>query len=217
MYSFGARSDFAVMDEPFYAAYLARSGALHPMRDDILKHHETDPDKVALACSKAGSPHLYMKHMPHHMLDGFPMEWASDCVNIHLIRHPARVIASYAAKREAPTLEDIGFRQQADLYERIGGLIIDSTDIRADPEGMLRDLCRAIDLVFDPAMLHWPEGPRPEDGAWAAHWYGAVHRSTGFAQAEGPLPKVDAQSEAVLAQALPFYQMLSANKLSRPC
>jgi len=217
MYSFGARSDFAVMDEPFYAAYLARSGALHPMRDEILKHHETDPDKVALACAKAGSPHLYMKHMPHHMLDGFPMEWAADCVNIHLIRHPARVIASYAAKREAPTLEDIGFRQQAELYERIGGLIIDSTDIRADPEGMLRDLCRAIDLVFDPAMLHWPEGPRPEDGVWAAHWYGAVHRSTGFAQAEGPLPKVDAQSEAVLAQALPYYQMLSANKLSRPC
>ena len=217
MYSFGARSDFAVMDEPFYAAYLARSGALHPMRDDILKHHETDPDKAALACAKVGSPHLYMKHMPHHMLDGFPMEWAADCVNIHLIRHPARVIASYAAKREAPTLEDIGFRQQAELYERIGGLIIDSTDIRADPEGMLRDLCRAIDLVFDPAMLHWPEGPRPEDGVWAAHWYGAVHRSTGFAQAEGPLPKVDAQSEAVLAQALPYYQMLSANKLSRPC
>lgn len=213
MYSFGARRDFSVMDEPFYAAYLARSGAVHPMRDAILKHHETDPEKVASMCAGAGSPHLYMKHMPHHMLDGFPMDWAMDCVNIHLIRHPARVIASYTAKREAPTLEDIGFRQQAELYEKIGGLIIDSTDIRADPKGMLRSLCEAVDLAFDPSMLAWPAGPRPEDGIWAKHWYGAVHRSTGFAQAEGPLPKIDGDSKAVMDQALPFYESLFERRM----
>lgn len=201
------------MDEPFYAAYLDRSGELHPMRDDILEHHETDPEKVARACTEDGSPHLYMKHMPHHMLDGFPMEWAKDCVNIHLIRHPARVIASYRAKRDVPTLDDIGFRQQAELFDQIGGLVIDSTDIRANPEGMLRTLCGAIDLPFDPAMLHWPKGPRAEDGIWAAHWYGAVHRSTGFAQAEGPLPELDPQSETVLAQAMPYYEALLKKKI----
>lgn len=213
MYSFGARADFLVMDEPFYAAYLNRSGALHPMRDDILKHHETDLEKVARACTKGGSPHLYMKHMPHHMLDGFPMEWVKGCVHIHLIRHPARVIASYRAKRDVPTLADIGFRQQAELFDQIGGLVIDSTDIRADPEGMLRTLCDAIDLPFDPAMLQWPKGPRAEDGIWAAHWYGAVHHSTGFAQAEGQLPELDDKSGAVLAEAMPFYEALLEKKL----
>ena len=213
MYSFGARRDFSVMDEPFYAAYLERSGALHPVRDEILKHHETDPEKVALSCAGTGSPHLYMKHMPHHMLDGFPMGWAKDCVNIHLIRHPARVIASYTAKRKAPTLEDIGFRQQIDLYEKIGGLIVDSTDIRADPETMLRRLCHAIDLAFDPAMLIWPAGPRSEDGVWATHWYGAVHHSTGFADAEGPLPKIVGQSKGILDQAMPYYQTLFRKRM----
>ncbi len=208
MYSFGARKDFAVMDEPFYAAYLAASGAIHPMRDAIIKHHETDPEKVAAACSVQGKPHLYMKHMPHHMLDGFPMGWAKECVNIHLIRHPARVIASYAAKREAPTLEDIGFRQQVELYQKIGGLIIDSTDIRADPKGMLQRLCEQIGLTFDPAMLSWPAGPREEDGVWAAHWYGAVHESSGFAEAEGALPEIDGPNRAVLDQAMPYYQSL---------
>jgi len=213
MYSFGARRDFSVMDEPFYAAYLARSGAMHPMRDDILKHHETDPERVASMCAGAGSPHLYMKHMPHHMLEGFPTDWAVDCVNIHLIRHPARVIASYTAKREAPTLEDIGFRQQVELYEKIGGHVIDSTDIRADPEGMLRKLCAAINLEFDPAMLRWPAGPRPEDGVWAKHWYGAVHRSTGFAQAEGSLPEIRGQNKTILDQAMPFYEMLFQQRM----
>lgn len=205
MYSFGNRADFAVMDEPFYAAYLAATGVNHPMRAEILAAQDTDPAKVAALCAQPGRPHMYMKHMPHHMLDGFPMEWAKACVNIHLIRHPARVIASYAAKREAPSFADIGFGQQTALYDQIGGLVIDSADIRADPEGMLRKLCKAIDLPFDPAMLSWPAGARPEDGVWASHWYGAVHKSTGFAGAEGPLPKLSGDEELLLEESLPHY------------
>ncbi len=36
MRSFGARPDTAVIDEPFYAAYLAATGLEHPMRDEVL-------------------------------------------------------------------------------------------------------------------------------------------------------------------------------------
>ena len=67
-------------------------------------------------------------------------------------------------------------------------VVLDSADIRRDPEGMLRKLCDAIGLSWDPSMLSWPEGGHPDDGVWAPHWYGAVHRSTGFAPAEGDLP-----------------------------
>jgi hypothetical protein len=209
MYSFAARGDFTVMDEPFYGAYLAATGAEHPMRREILGHHETDPEKVAASCvALVSTPHLYMKHMPHHMVPGFPINWAKDCVNIHLIRHPVRVIASYSAKREEPSLDDIGYVQQARLFGQIGGLVIDSTDIRADPERMLRALCDGISLPFDPAMLHWPAGPRPEDGIWARHWYGAVHRSTGFAGAEGDMPKLDARGTALADEAMPYYETL---------
>lgn len=213
MYSFGNRADFTMMDEPFYAAFLARTGDDHPMADEIIAAHETDPVRVGEMCSRPGAPHLYMKHMPHHMLDGFPMGWAEDCANIHLIRHPARVIASYTAKREEPDFEDIGFSQQAALYDRIGGLVIDSADIRADPDAMLRKLCDAIGLPFDPAMLSWKAGPRPEDGIWASHWYGAVHQSTGFAGAEGPLPDLDGAAAALLDRALPYYDKLYEQRL----
>lgn len=214
MYAFGARADFTVMDEPFYAAYLAETGMDHPMAKDIIATHESDPARVAALCEQDGTPHLYMKHMPHHMIDGFSMEWAQACVNVHLIRHPARVIASYAAKREAPTLEDIGYAQQAALYRRLGGVVIDSTDIRANPEGMIHALCREIGLHFDPAMLRWPAGPRTEDGIWAQHWYGAVHQSTGFAGAEGPLPEISKDLQPILEAALPYYLGLLSKKLS---
>ena len=76
MYAFGNRSDCAVWDEPFYAPYLAVTGLDHPMRDAILAAHETDPAKVAARCAGAipdGKRHFYMKHMPHHMGDGFPL------------------------------------------------------------------------------------------------------------------------------------------------
>ncbi len=216
MYSFGARRDMTVMDEPFYAPYLAASGVDHPMRDDILRAHETDPVAVAAICASEPrtTPHRYMKHMPHHMLPGFPMGWARDCVNIHLIRHPARVIASYAAKREAPTLDDIGFVQQARLFDALGGLVVDSTDIRADPEAMLRRVCDRIGLPFDPAMLRWAAGARTEDGIWASHWYGAVHASTGFAGAEGDLPELSGDDADLAAQAMPFYERLWQQRLT---
>lgn len=216
MYAFGNRTDCAIWDEPFYAPYLAATGRDHPMRDAIIAAHETDPEGVAVRCAGPipdGKDHFYMKHMPHHMLPGFPLDWAKDCVNIHLIRHPARVIASYGAKRSEMTLDDIGFPQQAALYDKIGGLVIDSADIREDPAGMLEKLCDTIGLPFDRAMLSWPAGPRAADGIWAAHWYGAVHQSTGFAGAEGPLPDLPPAQAALAEQAMDHYAALARHKL----
>jgi hypothetical protein len=217
MYAFGARADFAVWDEPFYAAYLARTGAMHPLFKDVIAKGEPDPVKVAARCSgpiPEGKSHFYMKHMPHHMCADFPLNWAVKCANVHLIRHPARVISSYAAKREQVTFDDIGFRQQFDLYDKIGGVIVDSADIRDDPHGMLKALCAAIDLPFDPAMLHWPAGGHKDDGPWASHWYCAIHKSTGFAGPEGPLPDLTVSEAEICAKAMPFYDKLAQQKLS---
>ena len=216
MYAFGNRADFAIWDEPFYAPYLAATGADHPMRDEIVEAHETDPMKVAQRCLDtipAQKTHFYMKHMPHHMIEGFPLDWAKDCINVHLIRHPSRVIASYGVKRDEMTLADIGYVQQAVLYDQIGGIVIDSSDIRAAPEKMLKKLCAAISLPFDPAMLNWETGPRSDDGIWAKHWYNAVHQSTGFAGAEGPLPVLDSAQEKMRHLAMPHYEKLAQHKL----
>ena len=216
MYSFGARKDCAVVDEPFYAAYLAATGLDHPMKQAILAAQSTDPARVVaqITGSVPGEKaHFYQKHMTQHMLPDVPRVWMRGMANVFLIRHPARVIASYAAKRENPTLEDIGFRQQAELFDEVNSwqgspVVIDSTDIRKDPEKMLKRLCRAIGLPFSSDMLHWPRGGHPEDGAWAPHWYGSVWNSTGFAGAEGPLPAVPERLQGVLEQAMPYYNRL---------
>jgi hypothetical protein len=217
MYSFGNRADMAAWDEPFYPAYLSETGIDHPMRDAIVATGETDPHKVAARCAgpvPGSKSHWYMKHMGFHMCEGFPLEWASDCINIHLIRHPARVVASYVQKRENPTLQDIGFAQQAVLYDRFPGPVIDSADIRENPERMLTALCATIGLPFDRAMLSWPQGPKSFDGIWAAHWYNAVHRSTGFAGPETALPTAPKDTADLIDRAMPYYEKLKANALT---
>jgi len=221
MYAFAQRSDCAVVDEPFYAAYLSRTGLIHPMREDIIASGETDYDAVIAAClapAPGGKLHFYQKHMTQHMLPCIDRDWLAGVTNVFLIRHPARVIASYAAKRESPSLDDIGFRQQADLFEHVRALgqtpiVIDSADIRDDPKRALTTLCETLGLPFDPAMLSWPAGGHARDGIWAAHWYGAVHRSTGFADPEGPLPGLDDAGAALAATAMPYYQDLARHRL----
>ncbi|WP_246594354.1 HAD family hydrolase [Mameliella sediminis] len=222
MYSFGARADCGVWDEPFYAAYLARTGLKHPMRAEILAAGDPDPNHIARragAPAPMGQAHFYLKLMTHHVLEGDSLDWAADATHVFLIRDPARVLASYSAKRENPTLEDIGFAQQSAIFDEVRArgwryAVIDSFDIRRAPEPALRALCGAIGLPFDPAMLTWPAGGHPDDGVWAPHWYDAVHRSTGFAGAEGPLPVVDPALVAVHKAALPHYQRMKAETLS---
>jgi hypothetical protein len=62
MYAFAARPDFAVMDEPFYAAYLAQTGLDHPMRAEILASQPTETNAVIEQISgtiPGQKPHLY--------------------------------------------------------------------------------------------------------------------------------------------------------------
>ena len=110
MYSFAARGDCTVVDEPLYAAYLAKTGVRHPMQDAILRSQPNDANAaISTMLEPISTPFQYQKHMTHHMTDAVPVAWMRDVRNVFLIRHPARVIASYAAKREAPTLDDLGF------------------------------------------------------------------------------------------------------------
>ena len=184
MRSFGNRADCAaVMDEPFYAAFLAASGKEHPMRAEVLAAQPQDWRAVARACASgevAAGRILYQKQMTHHMLPEFGLDWMDVVDHAFLIRAPERVVASYAARREEVAVEDLGFGRQAELFDRVAQRlgtappVVDAEAVRADPAGVLRRLCAALGLGFDTGMLAWPAGPRASDGVWAAHWYAAV-------------------------------------------
>lgn len=221
MRSFGARTDCAVWDEPFYAPYLLATGRDDPGRDDILSAHESDPEKVAQDCLKdTGTAYYFQKHMPLHMCAEFALDWAKSAAHFFLLRHPRRVIASYIKIRPDPVLHDLGFRAQRRLYEALTDItgapppVIHSENILKNPKTALMALCAALDIPFDEAMLSWPAGLKPEDGVWAPHWYGNVISSTGFAPFNPDMPTLDARYDKILAACEADYAVMAQKALN---
>jgi len=221
MRAFENRPDTTVVDEPFYAAFLAGTGLKHPMWEDVLKSQPTDWRDVAAALTgPCPTPVFYQKHMTHHMLPDIGTAWMAACTNVFLIRHPHDVVASYREKHDEVSLEAIGVPQQTRLFDqeadRLGRAptVIDSADVSAAPEPMLRALCSAVGIAFTDRMLSWPQGRRASDGVWAPAWYDQVEQSTGFVtRAKSAPPELPAHLKAIADAARPYYERLATWKL----
>ena len=222
MRSFENRADTVVVDEPFYACYLHRTGMDHPMREEVIASQPTEWQTVAqtLAADLEGVDIIYQKHMTHHMLKEIELGWTSALQNCFLIRDPEYVVKSYSSKRDTISQDDIGIRRQLELYEEISSItgqdipVIDATRFLADPEAALRCLCERLAIPFSADMLHWPSGRRASDGVWAPHWYEAVEQSTGFRPADTPTVTLTANQQAIADEAREYYQVLLAKSLA---
>lgn len=187
--SWGNRPDTFVCDEPLYGHYLLRTGLPHPGANEVVRCHETNWRKVVSWLTgdvPEGKKIFYQKHMTHHLLPEIDRGWLGRVTNAFLIREPREVIVSLAKVLPEPRLEDTGYPQQLEIFEWVrretGRVppVVDARDVLEAPERLLRLLCGALGVEFLPAMLSWPQGPRPTDGVWAKHWYGAVLQSTTF-------------------------------------
>jgi hypothetical protein len=189
MRSWGNRPDTVVWDEPFYAHYLHATGRDHPGADEVIATGETNWRTVVQQLTGEVPEEksiFYQKQMTHHLLPQIDRAWLGAMTNCFLLRDPRDVIVSYIKKNNDPTLEDIGFVQQAEIFDwvrtRSGAVppVIDARDVLESPRKILELLCSAVGVEFSEAMLSWPPGLRETDGIWAKHWYGEVATSTTF-------------------------------------
>ncbi|HTG79510.1 MAG TPA: HAD family hydrolase [Sphingomicrobium sp.] len=223
MRSFGSRSDTFVSDEPFYGAYLKATGDLQPMADQVMASMDCDWASVARTMAgpcPTGAPIWYQKHMAHHMVGPIAHDDLPSLTHAFLIRDPARVVASYAAKRVAVRPDHLGVERQVEFFEReadrLGRAppVVDSADILANPEGVLSRLCREIGIEWDPAMLLWQAGLRETDGIWASHWYDAVAASTGFGPPDQGQVELDDDARRVADTCRPYYERLAEHRIT---
>lgn len=224
MRSWENRNDCSVVDEPFYAAYLADTGLDHPCRKQILLTQSTDYGKVIeeLTLNPVNTPLQYQKHMTHHIPKGMSMDWSAPFKHCFLIRDPAQVIASYLQKMPTIDEDSIGISRQAQLYEQITEVtgsppaVIDSNDVLQNPQQVMTKLCHVLGVDFpEQAMLNWPTGRRSSDGIWADHWYHNVEQSTGFGQYQPTQPQLTGEHLA-LAEAMQVHYRKLAQLRIRP-
>ncbi len=219
MYSWRQRPDTTVIDEPLYAHYLTVEDRGHPGIDAVLSTQSDDADAIIreVILGPCDTPVLYIKQMAHH-LRGIDRTHLARTENILLVRHPREMLASLSVQLPHCELADTGLVEAVELLDAIvaeGGqpVVIETQALLQDPAGVLAQVCERIGLIFDPVVLSWPPGPKPEDGSWAPHWYANVHESTGFAPYKASDRALPDQVKPVLDDAMPLYERLAAYAL----
>lgn len=215
MYSFAQRSDTQVIDEPLYAHYLQYTGIEHPGNAEILEAMETDGEQVmkGLFNSPTGyvKPLVFLKQMAKHLV-GLSEAWLLKGENIFLIRDPKSVIVSFAKVTE-PTFEEVGIKQQYDLYQYLveqgkQPIVLDGREILRNPRAILQQVCERLNIPFEDTMLQWKDGAILEDGVWAKYWYKNVHNSTGFKPYKASNEALSSEYEGLWKECKPYYDFL---------
>ncbi len=217
MRSWGNRPDAVVVDEPFYAFYLKKTGLNHPMAAEVIASQPTEWQAVVdslLAPVPAGKSIFYQKHMTHHFLPEVGRDWLSEVLNVFLIRDPREMLLSLDEKTPRPSLMDTGYPQQLEIFEWVRKNtsqpcpVIDSRDLLMDPRSVLSMLCEVLGIPFMESMLSWPPGRRETDGVWADHWYGNVEKSTGFQPYRPKTGEIPRHLSTLMDECLPYYQKM---------
>lgn len=215
MYSFAQRKDTKVVDEPLYAHYLSSTNAseYHPGAREVLNHMENDGKKVVEQMYQENEkPVIFFKQMAHHLVN-IDLNFLDDVQNIILTRDPEEMLTSYTEHIESPGIDDVGYLKQYELMTHLQKrgqkpIVLLAKEILKNPKQKLSLLCKRLDIPFDPAMLKWKRGPRPEDGIWAKYWYKSVHNSTEFAPYSPKNAKVPDELMPLLEECRPVYNEL---------
>ena len=218
MYSFAQRSDTRVLDEPLFGHFLKHTGVDRPSRDEVLRTMPTSKrEALATIASGPSDDVLFLKHMANH-LEG--LNWndvdGPDHRHVILTRHPDGVLPSYRAHIDRPTLLDLGYAHQHRILNHAGerAVVVTAESLFAQPETTLRALCNALDLLWQPGMLTWKKGGRPEDGVWAQYWYEGVHQSNGWEPRELQHGEVPESLAELRETCLQHYLALQARALT---
>jgi len=216
MRSFENRSDTEVYDEPFYAYYLHKTKLNHPMKNKIINHYPVLQNEVIklITSNNKNKKIFYQKHMTHHIIKNTKLDWINKGHNCFLIRHPAKVINSYIKKNSLINIDDIGFKKQYEIFNKIKKnklkyIIVNADNILKTPNNTIRKLCKNLNIRFSKKMLSWPKGKRNSDGIWSKVWYKNVKLSNTFSKYKNENIYVPKKYKKIYEESLKYYNEMN--------
>ncbi len=206
------RGDHIVFDEPYSTYYYFGADAPSSRFDSVLP--DSEPAQITAKLTEAATrSRVFVKDMAYQAGPLLEPGFLGRFVNTFIIREPTSALASFARRWPDLTEEEAGYSRLLQAYEIASSLgapppVIDSDDLRADPVGIVRAWCDAVDLAFMESALSWPPGMQPQWSLWA-DWYDGVAASTGFLPPDTQPPSVDdARLNRLADRCRPIYERL---------
>lgn len=210
------RDDITVRTEPFSIAYYDGP--------EQRSHHYpvTEPDLTfdrVLENLLAGPRPLFVKDMAYQLGPLLRADVLARFHNTFLIRDPRRSLPSLFRKGPHTTDEEIGYRALRRAFDLVVGItdsippVIDATDLRSDPDGIVAAWCGAVGLPHRPSTLTWEPGMPDEWQRWA-DWFERAAASTRFTPPDADPPEVtDPEVLDRIDAARPDYLALFRHRL----
>ena len=216
MRSFENRNDTKVIDEPFYAYYLKKTQLDHPMKSEIINYYPTSQMQILkqITSQTQNNQIFYQKHMTHHIIKNTRLDWLNKGYNCFLIRHPAKVINSYIKKNTLISIDDVGFKKQYEIFNKIkknkiSYMVVNADTILQDPPKAIKKLCKILKIRFTKKMLSWPAGKRSTDGIWSKVWYKNVELSNTFSKYKEENYNVPKKYNDIYEESLKYYNEMN--------
>lgn len=161
---------------------------------------------------------LFLKDMAYYVKQCMSKEFLSHFHNTFIIRDPIYALPSLYKIMPDFNLEETGYEQQYRMFQMVweskGKLpvIIDGSDLRANPEAIVKAYCDAVDIPFIPQALNWESKKKlPQMELWK-DWYDNVINSASFLPSKEDKDDKTLLNNKIVENAykhcFPFYQKM---------
>ncbi|MGB1140353.1 MAG: hypothetical protein ACPG1A_05595 [Halioglobus sp.] len=213
-----ARGDFTVLSEPFSESYYFADDRVSTRydRDPGVRYNDFNAALETVLAAAQDGP-VFFKDMAYHVRRYMDADFLSQFRNIVLMRDPRRSLVSMYKRMPDFTLEEAGFEPLSELVAILDAMgerpfVMDGELLRADPEGVCRQLCAAIDVPFESGALSWEKGEEAHWDRWQS-WFTEAADSTQFREPDATLDEEtldQPQVKSAVQQCDPYYQALAA-------
>jgi Sulfotransferase domain len=211
-----ARGDLEVLTEPFSRPY--NDGP--EQRSTRFPVTEPQADfETTLAEVVGGDRPRFVKEMAYQLGPLLRADVLARFTSSFLVRDPAWAIPSLLRVWPDATIEEAGYRAQLeafDLATEVQGApppVLDSDDLRRDPDGVVERWCAAVGIEHRPEALRWEPGMPADWGRWGS-WFEAAAASTGFAPpSDAPPPPLTGRAADLVERCRPAYDAMVGHRL----
>ena len=183
------RGDFNILHEPFGKSYyLSMERRSNRYSNGDFKSENNYANILSMIQQNNSSKRVFIKDMAFYVSHILNDDFLQSFEHTFLIRHPSKSLPSLFDKWPDFTFEEAGYQSLYELFQKVKDILgkppalIDSDDLRQNPNAIVNAYCKKVSIPFIPEALQWKSQYR-EDIYWDCDghiWHSQVEQSQKF-------------------------------------